>query len=157
MALVPQGISYPINFLRQDNVFVDPVANNNSSNNPTFPYAGQGVVAWTPSDASGAGLTFTSVFVSSSVNGNMVFIYGNFFYPATVSGLGALIGGLPFTVPNVGYVQNPAGMMYAGTSLYQVFPKRNTKQFFFNQSGATVTNASLATFQVLFSFCYPLA
>src|SRR5215472_12188333 len=35
----PQGISFPINFLRQDNSFQDPIANNLSSNNPAYPYA----------------------------------------------------------------------------------------------------------------------
>jgi hypothetical protein len=53
---------------------------------------------WTPVDASGAGLSFTTAFGHYVKIGQMVFASGRADYPATASGLNAFVGGLPFTV-----------------------------------------------------------
>lgn len=53
--------------------------------------------AWTPTDASGAGLVFTSVSAFYSRIGAMYFVYASFVYPATGSGSNANIGGFPVT------------------------------------------------------------
>ena len=55
---------------------------------------------WTPTDASGAGLTFTNAFGYYTRTGNIVTLMGRVTFPATASGLGVAIGGLPFTVAN---------------------------------------------------------
>jgi hypothetical protein len=157
MALVPQGISYPTNFLRQDNIFVDPLLNNLSSNNPAFPYAGLGAGAWTPVDASGAGLVFTSVSARYSVASNIVFINGRLTYPVTASGANAAIGGLPFPVANQLYAEVPFFAL-ANVTEYLTYPTHGTSHFRFGQiSGVAVTNANLSTFAVSFAFWYPLA
>lgn len=61
--------------------------------------------AWTPTDNSGAGLTFTSVSANYTVVGNMVYAYAILTYPSTGSGAGAVIGGLPVTVANTEYAR----------------------------------------------------
>jgi hypothetical protein len=53
---------------------------------------------WTPTDASGAGLTITSAEAKYTKVGNLVFVRaGSITYPATADGTSATIGGLPFT------------------------------------------------------------
>lgn len=53
---------------------------------------------WTPTDASGAGLTFTSVSGRYTKVGRMVVAQCNFTFPATASASAIAIGGLPFTL-----------------------------------------------------------
>jgi hypothetical protein len=55
---------------------------------------------WTPADASGAGLSFTSVSATYTRVGNMVFARAAFTFPATANTAANLIGGLPYTVKN---------------------------------------------------------
>jgi hypothetical protein len=55
---------------------------------------------WTPTDTSGASLSFTNAFGYYTRNGNIVTLFGRVTFPATASGLGVAIGGLPFTVAN---------------------------------------------------------
>jgi hypothetical protein len=56
---------------------------------------------WTPADASGAGLTFTSVTARYTKIGNVVYINAILTYPTTVDVSQAKISGLPFA-PAVG-------------------------------------------------------
>ena len=53
---------------------------------------------WTPTDASGASLTFTTVFGRYIKIGKQVTIHFRVSYPSTVSGATALFGGLPYVV-----------------------------------------------------------
>lgn len=53
---------------------------------------------WTPVDASGAGLTFTSVSGRYTKIGRMVVAQCNFTFPTTASASTIAIGGLPFTL-----------------------------------------------------------
>ncbi len=52
---------------------------------------------WTPTDASGAGLTFTVSKTTYTRIGNVVTVTGIITWPATASGAAAQVGGLPFT------------------------------------------------------------
>lgn len=52
---------------------------------------------WTPTDASGAGLTFTVIKPRYTRIGRMVFVQVGLLYPATANTSPAQIGGLPFT------------------------------------------------------------
>lgn len=52
---------------------------------------------WTPTDASGAGLTFTTSKTLYTRVGNVVTVTGIVTWPATASGATAQVGGLPFT------------------------------------------------------------
>ena len=51
---------------------------------------------WTPSDGSGAGLTFTSVQAFYTKVGRMVTLNASFTFPSTASATGISIGGIPF-------------------------------------------------------------
>ena len=55
-----------------------------------------GSTGWVPADASGAGLSFTSVSAQYIKIGCVVFIQGKLTYPATASGSAAVLSGLPF-------------------------------------------------------------
>jgi hypothetical protein len=63
--------------------------------------------SWTPIDGSGAGLSLTVNAAAYVKIGRMVYITCSITYPATGSGAGAQIGGMPFTVesgtPTNGY------------------------------------------------------
>ena len=61
----------------------------------TLTYYGEGT--WTPTDASGAGLSFSSVTATYTKVGRWTNYIAFLSYPATASGLSAVIGSLPFT------------------------------------------------------------
>ena len=61
----------------------------------TLTYYGEGT--WTPTDASGAGLSFSGVTATYTKLGRWVNYIAFLSYPATASGLSAVIGSLPFT------------------------------------------------------------
>jgi len=53
---------------------------------------------WTPTDASGTGLSFSGVVATYTKIGRQVTVTARLQYPATADGATAIIGGLPFTV-----------------------------------------------------------
>jgi len=59
-----------------------------------------GTTGWVPADASGAGLSFTSVSAQYVKIGCMVFIQGKLTYPATANGSAAILSGIPFALRN---------------------------------------------------------
>jgi hypothetical protein len=67
---------------------------------------------WTPSDQSGAGLTFTVIRGRYVRIGRQVTCFGLVQYPSTANGNTALWGGLPFTS------SNPYGGGYTGAGGY---------------------------------------
>ena len=56
------------------------------------------VGTWTPTDGSGAGLTFTTVFGRYVKIGKQVTVHFRVNYPSTVDATAAIIGGLPYVV-----------------------------------------------------------
>jgi hypothetical protein len=115
--------------------------------------------AWTPTDASGAGLTFSSVSVHYTRLGNLVFVYGRLTYPATGNTATAIIAGLPFPVAapvyaaTLGTVVTVAALNIATVSI------ANTSSFEFSTlaSSALTTNNQLSGAVVIFSFFYPVS
>lgn len=118
-----------------------------------------GPTAWTPADGSGASLTFTSVSVSSSQVGNIVFIYGRLTYPSTASVANATIAGLPTPVPNQGYAQIPFLVSTTTSTIMGLHPLSNTSTFAFitTAPAAAVTNATLSGATITFAFWYPVS
>jgi len=55
--------------------------------------------AWTPVDASGAGLVFSATGTYTKI-GKLVVVVFNIIYPATANGTQSKVGGLPFTIGN---------------------------------------------------------
>lgn|ERR1700733_133254 len=114
-----------------------------------------GCQSWTPTDQSGAGLTFTSVSAQFCQYGNLVFAYGTLTYPSTVDATNAKIS-LPVGVPNQPYaaVSSVSGSS-AATSLVMRSVINSSTAVFFTSAGVQTTNVQL-TLQVLhFMLIYP--
>ncbi len=124
-----------------------PATQNASSNANTLDDYEEGT--WTPSDASGAGLTFTSVTAKYVKIGKVVNVWFRLTYPATANGTGMSIGGLPFTADNsvnfgAGAIFTTAASPNGGltgivTSNATTFTSVN------NAAGATPSNVTLST------------
>lgn len=108
---------------------------------------------WTPSDGSGAGLSFTSAGTYTKT-GRMVVAQAAVIYPATASGANAVIGGFPFTIGAsnavaVCYITDPTGTTIAfgasGTTIAALV---------LGAGGAARTNAQLSTDTVAFTMVY---
>jgi hypothetical protein len=103
---------------------------------------------WTPTDASGAALTLTSVTGNYVKVGNLVTAYFSVTYPATASGNDASIGGLPFTSSSTSAVPNN-GMLtvgYTNSSLSVLGVCSGSATLFglYLNTGATVTNTQMS-------------
>lgn len=98
---------------------------------------------WTPTDGSGAGLTFTSPTGRYTRIGRAVHIICSVTYPSTASADSAIIAGLPFTTAS------PEGGMFLRytdlASLAYVFPILTTSINVYTASGTTVPNSTLST------------
>lgn len=122
--------------------------------------AQQTLALWTPSDQSGAGLTFTGVNVSSTRLGNLVFCYGRLTYPTTADTSSASIGGLPVTSANQNYALGVGSMVETNVLTFPPVPQVQVNSTKFNISngfsGAAVTNVQLSGATIIFSFHYPI-
>jgi hypothetical protein len=76
---------------------------------------------WTPTDGSGAGLTFTNIQAFYTKVGRMVTLNASFTFPSTASSAGIGISGAPFTY-NFSNAENCATIFdYAGLGANQVY------------------------------------
>lgn len=128
----------------------------------TIPPAGcsPGKIAWTPTDASGASLTFSSVSASYQTSGNYITASLSFAYPSTANGNNAEIGGLPATVANTPEGAAPgACWVQANVASVILVPNPNaTTAFFYNAAtDAHITNAQLSSTTVRCNFSFPLS
>lgn len=118
---------------------------------------------WTPSDQSGASLSFASVSTKYTKIGNMVCIYGTWTYPATADGSIAIVGGLPNAVPNQNYAGDltlpiytssaTAGLVYVNARLI-----KNSSNFYLMSNlagGARLTNVQVTGLSMVINGCYP--
>jgi hypothetical protein len=114
--------------------------------------------AWTPTDGSGASLTFTSISAEYSVVGNIVLTSATLTYPTTANSASAIIGGLPYATANKGYAVAP-DLLYvigAAAALIVTVENSSTAAIFALASGSAVTNATLSGKTVSFQLAYPL-
>jgi len=96
---------------------------------------------WTPTDASGAGLTFTVNSATYVKIGRAVFFQCYIIFPATGSGLGIAIGGIPFTSSSI----QTAPVYSSGTNAYTFVAQMTGSSFnIFSQAGAQQTNAQMS-------------
>ena len=111
---------------------------------------------WTPTDASGASLVFTSADGRWARIGRVVTVGAVLVYPATASGSAAKIGSLPVALVNTASSQFGVSFGYqnAGFSLYGRGVINTTTVDFFDATGAAVTNALLSTRTLEFSMTY---
>lgn len=108
---------------------------------------------WTPSDVSGAGLTFASTTASYTKIDNVVFASAAIQYPVTANGAAVKIGGLPFTV---GGVPGAAPVQFTNSTLTILgYARENSTQVeLFNTGGGAITNAQLSNFFIEFTTVY---
>jgi hypothetical protein len=111
---------------------------------------------WTPADASGAGLTFTSVTARYTKIGNVVYINARLTYPTTADVSQAKISGLPFApavCANILFGGNAASVnaLNAGQG---VADAASTTMFLIAQNNTSKTNANLSTLILGFSGSY---
>ncbi len=113
---------------------------------------------WTPTDASGATLAFTSVSGAYTKIGRLVIASAALTFPATADGTTASIGGLPFTVANVeaarmGFVSTKTEATLVGMvpdpNAVTIGPRTST-------NGA-ITNATLSSDTMYFCAVYYIA
>ncbi len=118
------------------------------------------VGSWTPSDQSGAGLSFTITGTPSYIRkGNSVFAFGTITFPATASSANISIGGLPFTSKSnggggeVGTVQ--VGYNNISASTISGLVNQNATTFkLFSGGSSIITNATASGKVLVFTIDY---
>ena len=109
------------------------------------------VGTWTPSDASGAGLTLTVNSANYVRVGNAVHLQAYFVFPSTSNTSVLTVGGLPFT--SIGYSTMPLNSAIAGAHVIQIQPS-NTEFIVKNQTNANFTNNQFSGAFIVFSGTY---
>jgi hypothetical protein len=103
---------------------------------------------WTPSDGSGAGLSFSVIANTCFYTkvGNLVTCTFAFVYPATASSSSATITGLPFTAKATGnsVAGGPVTYCDAGFALTQLVSPSATSFGLWTTSGGVVTNLQMS-------------
>jgi hypothetical protein len=102
---------------------------------------------WTPTDASGAGLSFTTSDAFYTKIGNVVYVSCSVTFPSTASAASMKFGGLPFTVKAGSNNVYAASIAQTNTSRTDQFTYiRNTTQIGVNTNGnADVANSAYST------------
>ena len=109
------------------------------------------VGTWTPSDASGAGLTLTVNSANYVRVGNAVHLQAYFTLPSTSNTSVLRIGGLPFT--SIDYCTMPINSAVNGAHVIQIQPS-NTEFNVMNQTNQTFTNNQFSAGFMVFSGTY---
>lgn len=120
--------------------------------------AGSVPVAWTPADASGAGLVFANVDAQYVQIGNMVHVYFFLTFPSTADGTQILISGLPVPVPNVNRAIVAAILTTnAGAAAITAVAVKGSSTFRIFANNGPFGNNSAATFNFSGLLIYPAA
>ncbi len=111
---------------------------------------------WTPIDASGAGLVFTTANGRYTKVGGLIFAWGIVTYPVTANAAAALLGGLPFALANVNAYAGAGTIgVTTETTLARAQPIVNTTTInLLNSVGNSLTNATLSGDTTTFSAIY---
>lgn len=116
--------------------------------------------SWTPADASGATLTFTSVNCKYTRIGNFVHCFGTLTFPVTANASAVTISGLPFTIP-AGYGTTP-GVLYVnggsvGSVVAALISGGTSFNIWNNGSSGNSTNSTLSSRRLDINIMYPIA
>jgi len=111
---------------------------------------------WTPTDLSGAGLTFTNLGSAYVKVGQMVLVQSYINWPVTGSSASTQVGGLPFVVKEFNsYYYGPSRVQVPNVVAFVQLNSDTNHLYFYAPSGnALYTNAQLSGGYVLFSCCY---
>ena len=110
---------------------------------------------WTPTDASGAGLSFTSPVGVYTKVGRLVMATGYVRYPPTSNTSNTLIGGLPFTTVS-GNARGSGSINYkqtASVSTLNINPTATTFGFY-TETGSFTTNNQVSNQVIYFGLIY---
>ena len=117
---------------------------------------------WTPTDGSGAGLTFSAAVGTYVKVGNMIFANAYVTYPTTASGANAKITGFPattFVTDILGFGCSPSYMgaaLQGGTFMPSLqVAAGGTFMYMFGSAGLIYTNLNLSGFSLAFNCVYP--
>lgn len=110
---------------------------------------------WTPIDASGASLSFSSASGTWTKYGRLVTLSGSWIYPATGSGANAAVGGFPFAVNSTYTPIGPCVITDTGGTTAVGGILGTTTGLLLLMAGAGArTNAQLSGDTVIFSLAY---
>lgn len=111
---------------------------------------------WTPTDASGATLTFAQASGSYTRIGRQVTAWGFVTYPATVDASGVEIGGLPFTSANVDAVRGGGmiGFCDASSVSSVLVNKNGTAVRLYDSSGVQIANSTMNNKSIYYAVTY---
>lgn len=105
---------------------------------------------WTPTDGSGAGLSFSLAAGTYTKIGRQVFWQAHVVYPATASGSGAVLAGLPYSVNTFGGSVGRAGghvdlsNVGSAVGIFQGITSATTLDFYSPTALTPITNATLS-------------
>lgn len=106
--------------------------------------------SWTPADASGAALVYTSTFGEWAQLGRIVFVWMQIVYPGNSNGAAAVVGGLPWQVKS----RSAGSQGYGVGRLWYPALNTTTIQVLELSSGAATTNAQLSGGNLIVSAVY---
>lgn len=115
--------------------------------------------SWTPADASGGSLTFTSIVATYQMNGNLLTASFAFTYPSTADTNPAKISGLPFNTASAAYGKAAAiisPLQIASSAPLTVVTAPGAETLTFDLAGNAVLNATMSTRTVNGTITYPL-
>jgi len=113
--------------------------------------------SWTPTDASGASLSFSTAIGSYVRVGGVVIASCEVVYPATADGSSAAIGGLPFT-SNASAANRGGYVSYSNvtTLRYSIVNAGATTFGLYNSAGSPILNSAMTGSTSLFQIIYNL-
>lgn len=110
---------------------------------------------FTPTDASGAGLTFAATTGRYTKIGRLVCVQIQAQYPTTADASAARIGGLPFAAASSPTAQGMAfGYTNGSGAIAGQVASSGTTFLIYNAAGTAVTNADMSAKFNYISFCY---
>lgn len=112
--------------------------------------------SWTPADASGANLTFTTAEGEYMKLGNVIITFAYFVYPVTANADQALVGGLPYNEGGNGGFGNETGTCtsFPGISIIPVVSTGTKTYFLSTPTRSTITNATMSGVEVWCTVIY---
>jgi len=111
---------------------------------------------WTPTDASGASLTFSSALGYYVKIGKQVTAWAQVTYPVTANSSVARVGSYPFTTANVEPARGGGMLGYKtiATVVSVLIQSGNTVMDFRDSTGSAITNAIISNGNFYFAFTY---
>ena len=107
--------------------------------------AGNASGSWTPTDQSGAALSFAAATGTYFRFGDLIIALFQVTYPATASGASAVIGGMPFTVNGANGTKASALSYCSAATVRYATPVGSSTTFAIqDSSGVAITNATMS-------------